>query len=123
MHLGICFLNEWNPKLVRASAATEDKIFVTELFVVAWKSIIDDDISPSVILKESEDQGQAEGQGQEEESEEDESRGSSNEGRGSEARGRERATPILGASEKQKRISLLIGKHCLFVNLELPGFL
>ena len=44
MELSISFLNKRYPELIGASATAEDQVFVTVGLVVAWQSVIDDDI-------------------------------------------------------------------------------
>ena len=52
MHLGVSFLDNWNPDLMKVSASTEDW-FVGSF--ANWKSLINNDVNPGEVLEESND--------------------------------------------------------------------
>ena len=54
MDFGIGLLDQRYPELINLPASTENKIFVSIVFLVTRKSIINNDISPTIVFEEPE---------------------------------------------------------------------
>jgi len=55
MDFGIRLLNEWYPEFTIRPTSSKDQVFISIVFLIAGKSVINNDISPSLVLEESED--------------------------------------------------------------------